>query len=108
MPFQIRHMPQFVRQLDEGWRVLSARRGAAHANAWHDAALDEADALVDMPAARPLCLDPAVQGRGLREAYFGAGKTDTHRLIFRVRGGTVQILNVRGFAQRDLTPADLR
>ena len=108
MPFAIRFTAECLDKIAAEANWLSAARSSALADAWETAAFAEADSLVDMPAARPLCLDPAVQGHGLREAYFGAGKTNTHRLIFRVRGGTVQILNVRGFAQRDLTPADLR
>ncbi|QDT15194.1 type II toxin-antitoxin system RelE/ParE family toxin [Alienimonas californiensis] len=107
MAYTIRHMPEFLEELDAQWTVLLARRGAAHANAWHDAALNKADELIDMPEAHALCLDPRVQGFGLREAYFGAGETETHRLIFRVRGAAVEILTVRGFAQPDLTPGDL-
>ena len=107
MAFAIRHMPEFLEELDEQWAKLLARHGAGHANAWHDAALNKADELSEMPEARALCLDPAVHGRLLREAYFGAGDTYTHRLIFRVRGSTVEVLTVRSFAQDDLTPADL-
>lgn len=52
-----------------------------------------------MPEARPLCLNQLVQNDGLREAYFGAGRRSTHRLIFRVRGLIVEVLTLRGFAQ---------
>ncbi len=107
MAHTVRHSRRFLQNLDAQWEILSDLHGAGLANTWHDAALEKADELVEMPAARALCLDPAVQGRGLREAYFGAGNSQTHRLIFRVRGAVVEILTVRAFAQDDLAPGDV-
>ena len=87
-------------------RTRRREHGAAAARRWF-AAVDRAvNSLADSQG-HPLCQDPAVAGRNLREKYFGAGRTKTHRLIFRVRGSTVEVLTVRGLAQDDLTPADL-
>ena len=48
-----------------------------------------------------------MQGRGLREKYFGAGRKPTHRLIFRVTPAGVVVLTVRNFQQDALTPRDV-
>ena len=78
-----------------------------HADRWFSAVDEALDSLAAMPESRPLVLDPLVQGRGLREHYFGAGRKNTHRLIFRVAGGAVEVVTVRGFAEDELTPRNL-
>ena len=65
------------------WLVMHGRSGEAWA--WEGAVQAAVDKLLPNPHSRPLCLDPAVQGRGLREAYFGTDGANTHRLIFRDR-----------------------
>ena len=85
--------------------VLDGEAGAAWA--WLDALQGILHALPIGASAYPLCLDPEVQGRGLREAYFGVGRSKTHRLIFEIDGDVVRARTVRSFAQDDLTPADL-
>ena len=87
------------------WLVMHGEAGEAWA--WECAVRRTVETLADNPERFPLCHDPTVQGRNLREAHFGAGRTKTHRLIFRVHEATVEVLTVRSFAQDDLTPADL-
>ena len=99
-------------RMDEHWEYLRRHHGSEIASRWYDAALREATFLAHNPGGRPLCLDPAVHGRGLREAYFGAGRRDTHRVIFRVverprGGGVVEALTVCAFGRDDLTAGDL-
>ena len=94
-------------QLDERWTWYRRHVSAAHAARWYDAALRAAAELADNPGGRPLCLDPALDGLGLREAYFGAGRKETHRLIFQTTLREVIVVTVRSFAEDDLTPRDL-
>ena len=64
--------------------------------------------LPDGPGRHPRCTDPAVRNRGLRQRTFGVGSTKTHRLVFEIDGDVVRLLTVRGLAQDDLIPDDLR
>ena len=93
-----------------GREVLWRRRNvsARSADRWF-AALDRAiRSLAGMPDSRPICRESDdLPGGTYREHYFGIGRAKTHRLVFRVRGGVVEVVAVRGLAQRDLTPADL-
>ena len=97
----------FFAELDARYDWYRTHRTAELAARFYDAALRRADSLMFMPESFALCLDPKVQGLGLREARFGTGKTESHRLIFRVDPVKVEVLTLRGLAQRDLTPRDL-
>ena len=88
------------------WRRDNLSQAAA--DRWF-AALDRAmDSLSGMPESRPICRESDdLPGGTYREHYFGVGKSKTHRLVFRVRGGAVQVVAVRGLSQPDLTPGDI-
>ena len=58
---------------DETFAWLWDNRPADVAFAWYDASRRAVAELASMPQSYPQCLDPAVQGLGLREKYFGAG-----------------------------------
>ena len=94
-------------ELDDRWEWYRDHISHTHASRWYDAALTAADGLAEGAEARPLCLDPALDGSKLREAYFGAGRGNTHRLIYRIAGTAVDIVTVRGFEEDELIPADL-
>ena len=106
MTLPVETLPNAKRRIRQEAEWREREHGAESARRWFEA-VDEAIASLAGSHGHALCLDPAVQGRGLREKYFGAGGADTHRLIFRVAGPAVEVLTVRGFAQDDLTPRDL-
>ena len=107
MAYRVQLTSECLDELDGRWEWFRDHVSVEHAARFYRAARTAAAKLADMPSGRPLCLDKAVQGRGLREEYFGAGGKRTHRLIFRVVGQEVEVVTVRSFAQDDLTPADL-
>lgn len=45
----------------------------------------------------------------LRELFYGSGRRKTHRIVYRIieDDDCVEVLAVRHFAQRDLTPDDV-
>ena len=92
-------------------RELQYRRreeSEASADRWFVAADRAIESLAGTPEARPICRESDdLPGGTYREAYFGAGQSPTHRLVFRARGGAVEVVAVRGFGQRDLTARDL-
>lgn len=47
-------------------------------------------------------------GVDFREAYFGAGRRRTHRVIFQVLDGLVVVMRVRHMSQRPLDLDELR
>ena len=108
----VRETRRFRDEADRQYLWLVMYRPAGEAWAWENAlnaALVELG-LVGLgkdPARFPLCQDPAVQGRGLRQVLFGRGGRPTHRLIFEIDGDVVRVLAVRGLVQADLTPGDL-
>ena len=97
----------FKKAADEAYLRLVLDGAAGAPWAWECALRETVSALPIGAFAYPLCLDPKVQGLGLREAYFGAGRTKTHRLIFAIDGDVIRVRTVRSFSQPELTPADL-
>ena len=88
------------------WLVLYRPAGLAWA--WELARKAAMADLADDPDRHPRCTDPAVRNRGLRQRAFGVGRTKTHRLVFEIDGVVVRLQTVRGLAQDDLIPDDLR
>jgi plasmid stabilization system protein ParE len=43
----------------------------------------------------------------LRELLYGSGRRKTHRALFRISGGEVEVVAIRHTAQRQLRPDDL-
>ena len=104
---KVEETPRFREEADRAYLWLVMHRPLGRAWAW-EAALKAALAkLDDDPGRHPLCTDPAVQGRGLRQVAFGPGRRSTHRLVFTVDGDTLTLRTVRGLGQDDLTPEDL-
>ena len=100
---------RFLDQVDAEFDWRERTHGPASADRWYDAvnaALDElaADAF---PAGYALCHEAEDLGEPLRQKMFGPGRRPSHRLIFRVTPAAIEVLAVRGFGQRDLTPRDL-
>ena len=63
--------------------------------------------LAGSAAGRPLCLDEAADGTGLREMCFGIGRDPTHRMVFEVSDTAVAVLLVWPTAFGDFAAADL-
>ena len=100
--------PKARRAFREQVRWYRENRSDALAGRWYAAAKAAPASLGPMPESRPICRESDdLPGGEYREHDFGVGKSKTHRLVSRVRGGTVEVVAVRGFAQRDLTPGDL-
>ncbi len=83
-------------------------RSQASADRWFQA-LDRAmTALADSAGSHALCRESDdLPGGPYRECYFGVGRAKSHRLVYRVRGGTAEVVAVRSFAQRDLATGDV-
>lgn len=90
------------------WLLVNRPSGAAPA--WAAAVRNAVRAAATNADGHPVCSDPLVSGRGLRQRAFGPGRRPTHRLIFEVdaAAGEVRFLACRGLSRPDLTPADLR
>lgn len=88
------------------WRERN--QSQASADRWFRA-LDQAlNELASSAGGHAICRESDdLSGDPYREHYFGVGRSRTHRLAYRVRGGTVEIVAVRGFGQRDLSAGDV-
>ena len=99
--------PRAERQVQERAEYLARHHGNAAAVRWFAAVDATLDRLADSASGRPLCLDEAAEGTGLREIYFGIGRTPTHRMVFEAVGGSVTIFLVWATALGDFTAGDL-
>ena len=107
MRFTVAPSSRAKRQIREQADYLRRERGVGLMIRWFAAVEVALRSLDKNPYGRPLCLDEAADGTGLREHYFGLGKTTTHRLVFRVRDDTVEVLLVWPTALGDFTAGDL-
>ena len=107
MSLSVKLDPPAERQVEERAHYLATRHGPAAAVSWFDAVAATIDRLAESAAGRPLCLDEAAEGTGLREIYFGSGRKPTHRMVFEVAGNTVTIILVWATALGDFTADDL-
>ena len=107
MSLSVKLDPLAERQVEARANYLATKYGAAAAVSWFDAMDATIDRLAESAAGRPLCLDKAAEGTGLREIYFGSGRKPTHRMVFEVAGNTVTVLLVWATALDDFTADDL-
>ena len=98
---------KFLDASDRQYLWLVMHRSGGEAWAWEAAVNAAVDRAAEDAERHPLCQDPAVQGRGLRQVAFGPGRRPTHRLVFTVDGDTLTLRTVRGLTRDDLTPRDL-
>ena len=104
----VRPSSKAERQIREQYRWLRENRTAGHAAAWFRSLQAAKRAILPMPESRPICRESDdLPGGPYREHYFGAGRSKTHRLVFRVTPAAVEVVAVRGLRQRDLTAGDV-
>jgi plasmid stabilization system protein ParE len=77
------------------------------AASWHDGFLVALQSLCDNPESCPLAQESDAFSFELRELHYGSGRAPTHRALFRIQGDMVEVLAIRHFAQRAITPDDL-
>lgn len=71
---------------------------------WYDGVLDRIEQLRSLPERHALAREDARVSFDLRELHYGAGRRQTHRVLFRVVGDTVEVLTIRHVAQQDVPP----
>lgn len=77
------------------------------ADRWWSGFRDKLESLTTDPERFPLARESDEFGFELRELHYGSGRRTTHRALFRIAGGAVEVLTIRHAAQRDVTAADL-
>ena len=108
MSFRVIFTPAARRQeLEQADAMDRSPAGPNLTDRWLDAVATVLESLAETPHARPLCLDPAAEGTGLREAYVKIGRRKPHRLIFRIDADTVTVLLVWPTALGDFAAGDL-
>ena len=108
MSFRVIMSPAARRQeIEQADRIDRSRAGPAYTDRWLAALAGVLDSLAETPHARPLCLDAAAEGTGLREAYVKVGGKKPHRLIFKIETDAVVILLVWPTALGDFSAGDL-
>ena len=96
-----------AQELEQADRLDGSPAGRGFTDRWLDEVRAVLRSLGEAPHGRPLCLDAAAEGTGLREAYIAVGRRPSHRLVFRIDGDTVTVLLVWPTALGDFTAADL-
>lgn len=86
------------------WRQ---HRSAEQAERWLDSIYPAIESLSRMPERCSRIDEPHLDDNDLRQLAFGLGSQPSHRIIFEIRGRTVEILRVRHTSQRRLNIRDL-
>ena len=105
---RVRKTRRFLRELDAAtaWHVRN--RSESYAGRFYLATMAAAKSLVGDPTAGMICRESDdLPGGEYREIHFGVGRKKSHRLVFRDAAPDVEVVAVRGFGQRDLTPGDI-
>ena len=79
-------------------------RSAGYADQWYAGISEKIQSLSFMPDSYPFSRENAFTEWELRELYFGTGRRPTHRVVFRIVNGIVEVLTVRHLAQQDVEP----
>lgn len=86
------------------WRK---HRSAEQAERWLDSIYPVIASLSRMPERCSRIDEGYLYDGELRQLSFGLGKRPSHRIIFEIRNGVVEVLRVRHTSQRRLTIDDL-
>jgi plasmid stabilization system protein ParE len=97
-----------ARELEEAtdWYVQRAQSEEI-GRRWHEGFVALIEGLCDSPERHPLAPESDLFPIELREVHYGSGRRKTHRAIFSISGRRVDVIAIRHFSQRDLTPDDL-
>jgi plasmid stabilization system protein ParE len=74
---------------------------------WHEGFVELIEGLCVAPERHSLAHESSEFPFELREVHYGSGRRKTHRAVFTITGRRVEVLTIRHFSQRDLTPDDL-
>jgi plasmid stabilization system protein ParE len=77
------------------------------ATAWHNGFIRKLESLEQNPRLGGLAPENDKFDFELRELCYGSGKQLTHRALYRIVDGTVEVLSIRHHAQRPIRPDDL-
>lgn len=77
------------------------------AERWYRGFVEALLSLSENPLRYSLARESELFRYELRELLYGSGRRNTHRALFRVVGNRVEVMLIRHFAQRDVTPEDL-
>jgi plasmid stabilization system protein ParE len=86
----------------------SENRSADQAIRWLDGFEKALATLADKPERCVIARESDAFATAIRELHYGLRGKPTHRAVFEIRDDEVIVHSVRHFAQRDLTPDDLR
>jgi plasmid stabilization system protein ParE len=105
MPYQIDVTDTAYAEIARAYAWL-AEHSATAARRWQESVFRVIDTLAVDPVRYPLAPEEEWYGGNLRQLLFGK-RRGVYRLLFRIRGQTVQVLRVRHHAQDLLRPGDL-
>jgi plasmid stabilization system protein ParE len=74
---------------------------------WHEGFVELIAGLCASPDRHMLAPESDRFPVNLREVHYGSGRRKTHRAVFSITGRRVDVVTIRHFSQRDLTPDDL-
>jgi plasmid stabilization system protein ParE len=98
MTFRVRISDKAWSEIDQAYEWLAWRSPEA-ALRWKEKLLDAVDSLARFPERCPRAPESAAFGTKLRELRFGK-RQGAFRVIFQIRGRTVNVLRVRHAARR--------
>lgn len=107
MKYQVLLTHEAEQQLLEIARWWSEHRDPEQANRWlkgFDLAIQN---LANNAEMQPLARESQQFYYPLHNLLYGLSRRKTHRAVFRIRNGVVEILAVRHLAQRDLRPDEI-
>jgi plasmid stabilization system protein ParE len=106
--YRVTILPRAKRQLLDQTRWWSENRSTEQAFHWLEGFERTLASLVKSPDRCMIAREGAALDVVLRELHFGLRNKATHRAGFEIRNDEVIVYCVRHFAQRDLTPEDIR
>lgn len=74
---------------------------------WHEGFVELIEGLCTAPERHSLAHESDQFPFEVREVHYGSGRRKTHRAVFHITDQRVDVLTIRHFSQRDLTPEDL-
>lgn len=100
--FEVRVMPEAHEAIAVHALWWADHHSPEEALKWFDATFARIRSLAEMPKRNPMARESVKADEELRELLYGVGRKPTHRIVFQMKGQTVNVVTVRHVAQSDL------